>query len=160
MARIAGGRYAVPMDRVAEVGRPPHLTRVPGLPGWVLGVANWRGRVLAVLDLAEMLGGMLGGSPLAPPRAAAPGRAGTATDRAGRLLVLTDGSMRVGLVTDGVEAAARHGRATMPPPTNLPPTAAGLVSGQLQDSGGVLGLLSVTDVMALSGCLPRQRRTG
>lgn len=149
MARIAGGRYAVPMEHVAEVGRPPHLTRVPGMPGWVLGVANWRGRVLAVLDLAEMLG------------ASAVGRDGPGADGrgTGRLLVLTDGSMRVGLVTDGVEGATQQGGTTLPP-TTLPPQSVGLVAGQMQDADGVLGLLSVPDVMALSSRLPGQRRTG
>ena len=51
LVRLGGCRYALPMASVAEVGRPPGLTRVPGLPSWVAGVANWRGRVLAVLDL-------------------------------------------------------------------------------------------------------------
>jgi len=50
LVRLGGCRYALPMSAVAEVGRPPSLTRVPGLPAWVAGVANWRGRVLAVLD--------------------------------------------------------------------------------------------------------------
>ncbi len=162
VAGIGGGRYAVPMDQVAEVGRAPQLTRVPGLPGWVMGVANWRGRVLAVLDLSQMLGGaqMLGGGQTVGPPAAASPRgpaARTGSDRAGRLLVLTDGTMRVGLLTDGVEAAAQQGRAMLPPPANLGPRAAGLVSGQLQDSRGVLGLLSVSGVMALSASLPRPR---
>ena len=55
VVRLGGCRYAVSMDAVAEVGRPPVLTRVPGLPSWVAGVANWRGRVLAVLDLRPLL---------------------------------------------------------------------------------------------------------
>ncbi len=149
MVRIAGGRYAVAMDRVAEVGRPPRLTRVPGLPGWVLGLANWRGRVLAVLDLAEMLGG--------PPSAT--GTAGTAAvgQQPGRLLVLADGAARVGLLTDGVDGAARLDAAACPPPV-LPGHAHALITGQVQDAAGVLGLLSVPDVMALSAQLPRQRR--
>ena len=41
---------------VAEVGRLPKLTRVPGTPEWLSGVANWRGRILAVLDVRPLLG--------------------------------------------------------------------------------------------------------
>lgn len=144
VVRLAGGRYAVPMDRVVEVGRPPALTRVPGLPDWVLGLANWRGRVLAVLDLAELLAG-----PSTPPR---PG-----SRPPGRLLVLTDGSTRVGLLTDGVDGSVRLDRPPSPAPP-LPEPAAALVSGQVQDACGVLALLSVAAVFALSGRLPRQRR--
>ena len=57
LVRLGGCRYALPMASVAEVGRPPALTRVPGLPAFVAGVANWRGRVLAVLDLRGLLQG-------------------------------------------------------------------------------------------------------
>ena len=81
VVRLGGCRYALPMSAVAEVGRPPVLTRVPGLPAWVAGVANWRGRVLAVLDLRSLLGAAT------PP-----------LDRRARLAVLTRDGERVGLL--------------------------------------------------------------
>ena len=56
MLRLGGARYAVGMSAVAEVGRLPKLTRVPGTPIWLAGVANWRGRILAVLDVRPLLG--------------------------------------------------------------------------------------------------------
>ena len=34
------------LTSVAEVGRAPVVTRVPGLPTWLAGVANWRARSL------------------------------------------------------------------------------------------------------------------
>ena len=51
----AGHRCALRMVDVAEVGRLGTVTRIPGLPGWVPGVTTWRGRVLAVIDLASLL---------------------------------------------------------------------------------------------------------
>ncbi len=61
VVRLGGSRYAVPMSCVAEVGRPPSLTRVPSLPAWTAGVANWRGRVLAVIDLRPLLAAPVAG---------------------------------------------------------------------------------------------------
>ena len=48
VVRLGGGRFALPMDAVAEVGRTPEVTRVPGTPAWVTGVTNWRGRILTI----------------------------------------------------------------------------------------------------------------
>lgn len=53
---LAGGRYAVPLEHLAEIGLPPPTTPVPNVPPWVRGVANLRGDVLAVLDPAELFG--------------------------------------------------------------------------------------------------------
>ena len=44
------------MADVAEVASVPGVTRVPGAPAWLAGVANWRGRMLPVLDLRPLLG--------------------------------------------------------------------------------------------------------
>lgn len=53
---LAGGRWAVPLEHLAEIGLPPPITAVPNVPPWVHGVANLRGDVLAVLDPAELFG--------------------------------------------------------------------------------------------------------
>src|SRR4051812_6097795 len=47
--RLGDGRFAAELDAVAEVGRVPAVTRIPGAPAWLAGVANWRGRLLPVL---------------------------------------------------------------------------------------------------------------
>ncbi|MCW2713515.1 MAG: CheW protein [Frankiales bacterium] len=144
VVRLGGCRYALPMSAVAEVGRPPGLTRVPGLPSWVAGVANWRGRVLAVLDLRSLLA------------------AGTGSlDRRGRLVVLAHGGVRVGLL---VEAVA--GGAVLDPETleqslaHLPESTGALLAGQVTDREGPYGLLDLDAVFALASSLPRARRAG
>lgn len=53
---LGGEEYAVPVDRVQEVLRPPPVTEVPRAPPHVLGVVTVRGRVVAVVDPRARLG--------------------------------------------------------------------------------------------------------
>lgn len=140
--RLFGWRYALPMAGVAEVGRPPTLTRVPGLPAWVAGVANWRGRVMAVLDLAPLLGGEAAGA-----------------RRTGRLVVLAHAGLRVGLLVDSVAGGTRLAAETLEAPLpHVPASAGALLAGQVTDADGPFGVLDLDAVMALSTTLPRARR--
>ena len=134
------------MADVAEVAALPAVTRVPGSPAWLAGVANWRGRMLPVLDLRPLLGPPA--CPLASQRP--PGRrcrpaatsssglvaeavpgvydgASTTWRRRRRPLPADAGPLRLGQVTDalgpdrrarrrGPAGAARPGR---PPPPRL-----------------------------------------
>ena len=144
LVRLAGCRYALPMTSVAEVGRPPGLTRVPGLPEWVAGVANWRGRVLAVLDLRSLLAGEVG-----------------ALGRRGRLVVLSHEGIRVGLLVESVTGGAVVESVSLEQPlASLPATAGSLLAGQVTDADGPYGVLDVDAVFALSSALPRTRRGG
>ncbi|NDY42405.1 purine-binding chemotaxis protein CheW [Dissulfurirhabdus thermomarina] len=52
-----GDAYALPVDRVVEVVPMVHLRRLPGAPREVAGLANYRGRVIPVLDLCAVLAG-------------------------------------------------------------------------------------------------------
>jgi len=63
--RVAGERFALPLDAVREVVVPqPPFARVPRSSEAVRGVMNLRGRVVAVVDLAALVG--LAAQPLAP----------------------------------------------------------------------------------------------
>lgn len=144
LVRLGTCRYALPMGSVAEVGRPPVVTRVPGLPGWVAGVVNWRGRVLAVLDLRGLLGELTGG-----------------LDRRGRLVVLAHAGVRVGLLVDSVlGAAALAPDALEQPLASLPQSTGVLLAGQVTDVEGPYGVLDLDAVFALGSTLPRARRAG
>lgn len=48
---MGGRRYVTPIKEVAEVLDQPHYTRLPGVKGWVKGVANVRGRLVPIMDL-------------------------------------------------------------------------------------------------------------
>lgn len=53
---LAGTRYLVPTGAVREVEEVGAITPVPATPGWMRGVMNLRGTIIAVVDLAQFLG--------------------------------------------------------------------------------------------------------
>jgi twitching motility protein PilI len=53
---MLGRLFVVPMGEVSEMLELPHYTRLPGVKSWIRGVANVRGRLLPICDLAEFLG--------------------------------------------------------------------------------------------------------
>ncbi|MHB1614200.1 MAG: chemotaxis protein CheW [Actinomycetes bacterium] len=136
---LGGERYLLPLPDVVHIAVMPEVTRVPGLPRWVLGLANWRGRVLAVVDLRTLLG--------------LPGVAshGDPDVPAARLAVVAAGGITVGLRVDAVggvlQAAGSAGR--------VPVTggAAGLVVDVVQVGSETVGVLSAAGVVGLRSLL-------
>lgn len=53
---LAGEHYAVELAFVREVCAGKQITRIPGAPPFLAGVANIRGRILPVADLAVFFG--------------------------------------------------------------------------------------------------------
>lgn len=47
VVRLGGSSFALAVSAVREIVRLPPVTRVPGLPAFVAGLANVRGRVFA-----------------------------------------------------------------------------------------------------------------
>jgi chemotaxis signal transduction protein len=141
VVRFGAGRYAVPMSAIAEVGRVARVTRVPGVPMWVAGVSNWRGRILPVVDLRPLLG-----VPASDVQ----------TDA--RLVVTGDETISVGLLVEAVE-----GVATLPageldaPPATVNSDAAELLAGQWNDERGPIGVIDISAVLRLRARLPRER---
>jgi purine-binding chemotaxis protein CheW len=131
LARTGGARFIVPAAGVGEVLRMPELTRVPGLPHWVPGVANVRGQVLAVVDLRPLLGLAKDASAVRP-----------------RLLRLDAGGVEVGLRVDAVDGVADIDLDQSEP---LPPGAAApdLFTGVISAHGAPSPLLDVAAVVAL-----------
>ncbi len=85
--RVARERYALPLEAVREVVLPqPPFARVPRSAGAVRGVMNLRGRVVAVVDLAELMG--------LEPRALAAGY--------GQVVILERDKRSLGLLIAGV----------------------------------------------------------
>jgi len=80
---LLGQRFVASMDDVVELLEVPQYTFVPGVQPWVRGVANVRGRLLPIFDLAAFFGGHLGG-----PR------------QRRRVLVVEHDKVYVGLVVD------------------------------------------------------------
>lgn len=82
----AGSRLFVSgIDEISELLAVPSLTQVPGTQAWLLGVANVRGNLVPVIDLARFLFG----------------ERTQATERT-RLLVVRQGAGSVALMVDEV----------------------------------------------------------
>jgi twitching motility protein PilI len=140
VVRLGHSRFAAELSAVAEVGRVPSLTRVPGVPRWLAGVANWRGRLLPVLDLRPLLGA--DATPLGPQA---------------RLLVLTADGINAGVVVDSVEGTGTLGD-MQELPAALSGTATHLLAGQVPLADGPVAVLDVVAVLRLREDLPRARR--
>ena len=107
-------------------------------------IANWRGRVLAVLDLRPLL---------TAPQAA--------FDRRARLVVLHRNGVSVGVLTEGVEGTHwLDSEALEPALAHLPDSASDLLLGQTTDAGGPCGVIDMDALYRLTEALPRARRAG
>lgn len=53
---IGAQRYALPIEEVKEVVLTPEITPIPLTPNYLKGVANVRGDILAMINLAERFG--------------------------------------------------------------------------------------------------------
>ncbi len=83
--RLGTTWFVAPRDDVREVITPPATTRVPNARSWVRGLANVRGELLAIVDLAGVLG-----------------LADSGAQRAQRVLVLNSKRVPAGFLVDEV----------------------------------------------------------
>lgn len=58
---LLGRHFVAPLGEVTELLEVPSYTRLPGVQPWIIGVANVRGRLLPLMDLAAFFGGKLEG---------------------------------------------------------------------------------------------------
>jgi purine-binding chemotaxis protein CheW len=116
--RVAQERFALPLTAVREVVLPqPPFARVPRSSDAVRGVMNLRGRVVAVVDLAPLVG--------LPPQPLAAG--------AGHVLILDHGKRALGFLIGGVLGVE--------PLTPQEEGAPGLVRGVAAASSGAVTVL-------------------
>jgi purine-binding chemotaxis protein CheW len=124
--RCAGERFAVECRYVIEVGSR-ELTRVPGAPPRLLGLANLRGEILPVFDLLRALG--RGGDDSGGPH----------------LIVLGAGVPEVGILAQSLDGVARledRELRALPNPSALPDS---VVLGVTADAVTVLDIKVLLD---------------
>jgi chemotaxis signal transduction protein len=142
--RLGGSRFVIDMADVAEVAGLPSATRLPGAPVWLTGVANWRGRLLPLLDIRTLVGAVA--TPLAS---------------SARLVVIAggvQGELTAGLIAEAVPGVYDGGLDAMAaPPATLPAEAARLVSGQVADAQGPIAVLDVAALLNLRERVDRRR---
>jgi len=128
--RVASERFALPLEAVREVVLPqPPFARVPRSSDAVRGVMNLRGRVVAVVDLAALMG-------LAPQRLEA---------GAGHVLILDHGKRALGFLIGGV-----LGVEPLAPPEDA---SQGVVRGVAAASAGAVTVLGAEALAGEAACL-------
>jgi purine-binding chemotaxis protein CheW len=141
---LSGQQLGVPIEHVKEtiVLRP--ITHVFLTPRWVAGLINLRGDVVAVLELAALLGLPASGF----------------TDET-RIVITRHGGKTAGLIVDRLAEARSYNPARLePPPPTLPGEAAELIAGVATQEGGVpLILLDLERLLNLERLKPFARRT-
>lgn len=80
---LLGRQFVAPIGEVSELLELPPYTQLPGVKPWVMGVANVRGRLLPLINLAGFFGGRL-----------------DAQRKHHRILILEAGDLYAGLVVD------------------------------------------------------------
>ena len=83
--RLFGRTYIAPFTQVDEIMYNPNCTKVPGVKGWVNGIANVRGRLMTVVDL----GAFFEGRP-------------SLSSRSARVLAIKEGDLYTGAVVEEV----------------------------------------------------------
>lgn len=86
---LDGELYGLDVQNIFDIRVLERITFVPRVPAWVLGVVNWRGRILSVVDLRQFLGLASNG-------------AANKNKSTQRLMVLQAGEMEVGILADEV----------------------------------------------------------
>jgi purine-binding chemotaxis protein CheW len=134
---LAGETYAVEIEGVAEILRPPPMTEVPRAPSTVLGVISVRGKLVTVVDLRRRFN--------LPP---------ATIDRRTRILLADAGTgEQVGLLVDDVQQVWRLASEEIEPASVLGgeqgPHIAGIGRPAASD-GAVLVLLDLRPILESS----------
>jgi purine-binding chemotaxis protein CheW len=99
---LANEEYGVAIGQVQEIIRPQGITRIPGMPSFIEGVINLRGKIIPIIDLRDRFSLVKKDS-----------------DSNTRVVVAEVSSQTVGLVVDSVSEVLRLANDAIDP---LPPT--------------------------------------
>lgn len=138
---LEGARYALPLDQVMEVALRPSWRPLPGSPRGVLGVVNYRGKALPVVD---------------------PQRCWTGTEsrfsRDAHLLIVRTARRELALLVDRAEGLREVPAEKIQPPNVAARHVAGLcvVDGELRVIQDLDLLLSLDEERQLDGALEQR----
>ncbi len=112
---LLGYRFMVAMDEVVELLDVPAYTAIPGTHSWVLGVANVRGRLLPIFDLAQFFCGQAQGA-----------------KHLRRVLVVEHNKLYAGLIVDAIHGMQQLGlEQTERTPDDLTEPFVTMIDGQI-----------------------------
>jgi len=83
--RLFGRTYIAPFTQVDEILYIPDCTKVPGVKGWVNGIANIRGRLMTIVDLGAFFEGR-----------------SSVSSRSARAMAINEGDLYTGVIVEEV----------------------------------------------------------
>ncbi|MBU0502209.1 MAG: chemotaxis protein CheW [Candidatus Margulisbacteria bacterium] len=101
--RLRDEEFGLPINQVTRIVRVPEITKVPEAPGFIEGVINLRGDVIAVIDLARQFE--------LPAIAERPASS--------RIIVAEIGGKPIGLLVDEVPELVRIAKDDIDPPPEI-----------------------------------------
>lgn len=102
--RLQQEEFGIEINRVREIIRMVDITRIPEAPGFIVGVVNLHGQVIAVIDLVQQLS-LVKDSPT-PSKSA-------------RIIVVETGKTLVGMVVDEVPEVLKIPQSNISPPPEV-----------------------------------------
>jgi purine-binding chemotaxis protein CheW len=112
---LANEEYGVAIIQVQEIIRQPDITRIPGMPVFIEGVINLRGRIIPVIDLRKRFGLQL-----------------QELSDSTRVVVADAGGQTIGLVVDSVSEVVNLPKDQIDP---IPPSIASIDAEYLSGVG-------------------------
>ena len=125
--------FGIPIEQVREVIRVSDITRVPQARQHVRGVANLRGRILAVVEIRTRMG--LSAAEVTPRS---------------RIVVVGIGQRMLGILVDGVSQVVKVPVTTVtPPPEEVMSPATDYITGVARWNSRLIILLDLEKVLQL-----------
>ncbi len=121
--RLDKTRFAVPLSSVVEVFTPRQVTPLPGWARGHAGLTAWRGELLLILDVRELLA-----------------VAATPNTNVDRTVVMRAGAITAGVIVDEIMGIEQMDEVSMDPlPSRLAAIGSGVVAGVTNTGVIVLG---------------------
>ncbi|MDY6795622.1 MAG: chemotaxis protein CheW [Actinomycetota bacterium] len=125
--------FAVEVTQVREIIRMEEITRMPKTPGFVEGIINLRGQIIAVIDLARRLN-------------LESAERGSET----RIIVVEAHEVKVGMIVDSVSEVLRVSTdAVEPTPTLATDISAAYLQSVVKQDNRLIILLDLSKVLSL-----------
>ncbi|MBN1824088.1 MAG: chemotaxis protein CheW [Endomicrobiales bacterium] len=133
---LANEEYGIAITQVQEIIRHSDITRIPGMPNFIEGVINLRGRIIPVIDLRKRFGLDL-----------------KAVSEETRIVVADAGDQTIGLVVDSVSEVINLTKDQIDP---IPPTISAIDADYLSGVGKLeKRIVVLLDLAKLLGDLER-----
>ena len=131
---LANEHFGVDIADVESIIKMQSITLVPQAPAFVEGVTNLRGSILPVIDLRQRFG-----------------FPGQAAGKNSRIVVVTMGGVKVGMIVDAVSEVLRVSEAAIePPPAMVTSIDSSFITGIAKMDERLIILLDLAKVLSIN----------